>query len=94
MIDWLRRQFRGYILFSQANRFYRAGKFDDAVATYQSALQFQTGRPVAPFNLGLALYKSGERRAARSEWEYVLELTESKDPYLHEQASIMLRQFS
>ena len=94
MIDWLIGQFKGTVLFFRANSVYRSGNFERAAAMYREVLQYQPARAVAHFNLGLALYKSGERRSARTEWELALELSDGTNAYLHEQAKIMLRQFS
>jgi len=80
--------------FYHANGLYKAGDFAGAVKEYREVLEYQPNRAVAHFNLGLALYKTGERRLARKEWECVLELSASTNKYLHEQAQIMLRQFS
>lgn len=94
MLSWLLGQFRGSLLFYRGNKLYQAGSFADAVILYRETLQYQPDRAVVHFNLGLALYKGGERRAAREEWERVMELSSAKNKYLHEQAQIMLRQFS
>ncbi len=81
-------------MFLRANAVYRSGNFDLAASMYREVLQLQPTRAVAHFNLGLALYKGGERRLARKEWEQALELSDGTNAYLHEQAKIMLRQFS
>jgi Flp pilus assembly protein TadD len=94
VINWLLGQIRGTVLFFRANAVYRSGNFDRAAVMYQEVLQYQPDRAVAHFNLGLALYKGGERRSARKEWEQALELSDGTNAYLHEQAKIMLRQFS
>ena len=94
MLSWFLNPLRGSIKFYRANGLYKRGSFASAVTEYRESLQYQPNRAVAHFNLGLALYKTGERRLARKEWEYVLELSASKNNYLYEQAQIMLRQFS
>jgi tetratricopeptide (TPR) repeat protein len=72
---------------------YKQGRFADSIPLYRESLELRPNQPVVHFNLGLALYKSGKKREGRAEWQSVLELTDGKKPYLHEQASIMLRQF-
>jgi TolA-binding protein len=79
--------------FKLGNRLYQAGEFTGAITAYRAVLADYPDRPVAVFNLGLALYKNGEKAAARVEWKNVLRLTEGSNPYLREQAQIMLRQF-
>ncbi len=89
----IRRRRSAERTFRKANKLYQSGSFPEAVAAYREVLTVTPHRPVALFNLGLALYKSGEKAAGREQWKLVLELTDGKNAYLHEQAEIMLRQF-
>jgi tetratricopeptide (TPR) repeat protein len=94
IIEMLTSRWRASVLLHRGNKAYQRGENVEAAALYREALVLRPDIAVTLFNLGLALYKNGERRAAREQWERVLELTEDRNPYLHEQAEIMLRQFS
>lgn len=77
----------------RGHRLYQNSDFDAAVAQYEQSLHARPDQPLIAFNLGLALYKSGRKAEARACWQAVLAQTESVQPYLAEQARIMLRQF-
>ena len=77
-----------------ANKYYQQKQFAEAIAEYQAAIAIRPGLRVARFNLGIALYKAGRKREARTEWEMVVKLARGNNPYLVEQAEIMLRQFN
>ncbi len=75
----------------RGHRLYQQGDFDGASAAYAQSLEYQPAQPLVEFNLGLALYKAGRKPEARARWQAVLD--ETDNPYLAEQARIMLRQF-
>lgn len=86
-----RRESNGHL--KRANALYQATEFTAAAEHYRAAVEYEPDRAVLRYNLGLALYKSGERAAGREEWKRVVELSEGKNAYLAEQARILLRQF-
>lgn len=94
VIEQIRRRMHAYVVSNSGNRLYQQTDYSGAIECYRDSLLSVPDAAVVRFNLGLALYKNGERRDARTEWERVLELTEYRNPYLHEQCEIMLRQFS
>ncbi len=77
----------------RGHRCYRQNEFDAAVAEYEQSLECLPSQPLIAFNLGLALYKAGRKAEARARWQEVLAQAEPGQPYLAEQARIMLRQF-
>ena len=77
----------------RGHRFYQQSEFGQAIAEYEQSLERQPDQPFVAFNLGLALYKAGRKADARARWQAVLAQTEHAQPYLAEQARIMLRQF-
>jgi len=77
----------------RGNGLYGKGEFEAAIIEYEAALTFDPERPLALFNLGLALYKAHRKADARRAWETALALVAGQNPYLEEQVKIMLRQF-
>jgi len=77
----------------RGHRFYQQSEFIQAIAEYEQSLECLPDQPLVAFNLGLALYKAGRKAEARVRWQAVLAQTEAQQPYLAEQARIMLRQF-
>lgn len=77
----------------RGHRHYQNSDFDAAIAEYEQSLHACPVQPLIAFNLGLALYKAGRKADARARWQAVLAQTEGAQPYLAEQARIMLRQF-
>lgn len=89
---WQQRlQARGHA--RRGHRLYRQSEFAGAVAAYEQSLECLPDQPLIAYNLGLALYKAGRKAEARARWQDVLAQTEIHNPYLAEQARIMLRQF-
>ncbi len=86
-----RLQARGHA--RRGHRLYQRSEFDGAIAEYEQSLERLPDQPLVAFNLGLALYKAGRKAEARVRWQAVLAQAETKQPYLAEQARIMLRQF-
>lgn len=78
----------------RGHRLYQGSDFDAAIAEYEQSLALRPGQPLIVFNLGLSLYKAGRKAEARAQWQAVLALAEAQQPYLAEQARIMLRQFA
>ena len=85
---WRLRQHR-----RQGIRLYQQGRFQDAAAEYRAALALGDNDPLTHYNLGLALYKAGQKARAREHWQTALSLSEGGNPYLAEQVQIVLRQF-
>jgi len=77
----------------QAKAHYDKGRWAEAAAAYREAVALRPQRAVLYLNLGLALYKSGQKYPARDEWKRGLALAEERQPYLAEQFAILLRQF-
>jgi tetratricopeptide (TPR) repeat protein len=90
----VRRRRESSRLLRDGNRLYQNGQFADAADSYRRAAEIDPERLVLRFNLGLALYKAGEKREGRAEWEAVRDLARGRNDYMAEQAEIMLRQFS
>lgn len=72
---------------------YQKSDFTGAIAEYEQSLEWRPDQPLIAFNLGLALYKAGRKTDARARWQAVLAQAETDNPYLAEQARMMLRQF-
>jgi Flp pilus assembly protein TadD len=93
LMDRVRRRRESGRLLRRGNKLYQRGDLAAAAQSYREAVTCDPHRAVLRFNLGLVLYKLGEKAAARAEWQTALDLTEGKSPYLAEQCRIMLRQF-
>ena len=94
-LDRVRARSRANRHLKDGNRAYQQRDFATAITAYREAVAIEPRRPVLRINLGLALYKNGEKTAGRAEWKVVLELTQGhKDSVMiAEQATILLRQF-
>lgn len=77
----------------RGHRLYQKSDYAGAAGEYEQSLSVRPEQPLVSFNLGLALYKAGRKADARARWQAVLAQAETTNPYLAEQARIMLRQF-
>ncbi|KYP15678.1 tetratricopeptide repeat protein [Flavihumibacter sp. CACIAM 22H1] len=68
----------------EANKLYKEGKFDEAVALYEEALRKNPGDLTAMYNRSNALAKKGDKAAAMEGYEQIIR--EGKDPRLVEKA--------
>lgn len=68
----------------EANKLYKEGKFDEAVALYEEALRKTPGDLTAMYNRSNALAKKGDKAAAMEGYEQIIR--EGKDPRLVEKA--------
>src|SRR5580658_99234 len=84
LADRVRRRRESGRLLHRGNILYQRGELAAAADTYREAIQCDPERAVVRFNLGLVLYKLGEKTAARAEWQTALDLSEAKSPYLAE----------
>ncbi|MGO8671586.1 MAG: tetratricopeptide repeat protein [Capsulimonadaceae bacterium] len=87
------RRMRCWRCLLRGNRLYKQGDFVEAADAYREALEYDPLRVVVRMNLGLSLYKLGDRPHARQEWLAARELCRGNQAYLAEQLEIMLRQF-
>ncbi len=61
--------------------YYKIGSFDDALKYLERAVRLREGQdPVLYDHLGDALFRSGDRNAARAHWQTCLELIEREKP--------------
>jgi tetratricopeptide (TPR) repeat protein len=68
---------------TQAAKYYNAGKYNEAIMTYQSVLGKGFESPVLYFNLGNAFYKSGNATYAILNYERARKLSANDDDILY-----------
>ncbi len=72
---------------NKANDLYKRGKFDDSIKGYQQALSQDESSPIINYNLGTALYKSGDYDEAQG---FLDKATKDKNIHIRSKAEYNL----
>ena len=62
-------------MIAKGNKLYKEGKFEEAIAAYQQALQQNPKNITAKYNLAAARFRNSKFEEAQKEYEGVLEKT-------------------
>ena len=74
-------------------KLYGQSQFSAAADAYLRATDLRPNRVLNYYNLGMSLYKAGDRKRAREVWQRGLAIAEGRNAYIEEQLRMVLRQF-